>query len=168
MPAAIRPGPRPGDIGALIRLHGVLYAREYGWDHTYEAYVARTFAEAMPHFKDGRDALWVVEDVGSVLGSIGMLGRGAGDVQLRWFLLDPSLRGQGLGARLMDTALAFARGAGYRRVYLLTVSGLHRSAHLYARYGFVRTEQSPPQDDWGTRVTPERHELWLAPGPSGS
>lgn len=157
----IREGPRPGDIGALIALHGVLYANEYGYDHSYEGYVARTFAEAMADFRRGRDALWVVEDAGRVLGSIAMLARPNGEMQLRWFLLDPSLRGQGLGRRLMDAALGFARGAGCRRVYLLTVSGLDTSAHLYESYGFVRTEQGPPQNDWGTVITPERHELTL-------
>jgi GNAT superfamily N-acetyltransferase len=159
--AVIREGPRPGDIGALIALHGVLYAAEFGYDHSYEGYVAKTFAEAMADFKAGRDALWVVDDAGRVLGSIAMLGRPNGEMQLRWFLLDPALRGQGLGRKLMDLALGFARAAGCRRVYLLTVSGLDRSAHLYSAYGFVRTEQGPPQDDWGTVITPERHELAL-------
>ncbi len=161
MAAVIRDGPRPGDIGALIALHGLLYANEYGYDHTYEGYVAKTFGEAMADFQAGRDALWVVEDAGRVVGSIAMLGRPDGEVQLRWFLLDPVLRGQGLGCKLMDTALGFARAAGYRRCYLLTVSGLDASSHLYRSYGFVRTQQGPPQDDWGAVITPERHELTL-------
>lgn len=161
MAAVVREGPRPGDIGALIALHGVLYANEYGYDHSYEGYVAKTFAEAMADFKAGRDALWVVEAAGRVLGSIAMLGRPEGEVQLRWFLLDPSLRGQGLGRRLMDGALAFARATGYRRCYLLTVSGLDASSHLYGSYGFVRTQVGPPQQDWGGTIVPERHELTL-------
>ena len=161
MGALIREGPRPGDIGALVRLHGVLYAREYGWDHTYEAYVAKTFAEGMKDFRPGRDALWVVEDGDAVKGSIAMLGRENGEVQLRWFLIDPSLRGQGLGRKLMDAALAFGRQAGYRRCYLLTVAGLDASSHLYGSYGFLRTQQGPPEKDWGTTIVPERHELEL-------
>src|SRR5690349_14047812 len=108
---------KPGDIGYLIYLHGVLYAQEYGWDHTFEAYVAGPLAEFAKSHNE-RERIWIVEKDGKVAGSIGIVEAAAGEAQLRWFLLHPDLRGRGLGRRLIEQALDFCRARGYALVYL--------------------------------------------------
>src|SRR5579864_4515503 len=101
----IRHDLRPGDLGRVTLLHGVLYAEEYGFDHTFEAYVAETlgaFGRAAP--RDG-DRLWLAERDGHIVGSIGIVGRDEGAAQLRWLLIHPDARGRGLGRRLLREAL---------------------------------------------------------------
>jgi GNAT superfamily N-acetyltransferase len=159
-PVVVRRGPRPGDIGAVLRQHGELYAREYGYDLGYEAYVAETLAEGMSTFRPSHDALWLAEADGELVGSIAILGRSYEEAQLRWFLLDPRWRGQGVGRRLMEEALGFCRSVGYSRVYLWTVSGLAASAHLYRAHGFVKVEEHS-REAWGTRINEEKHVLDL-------
>ena len=95
------------------------------------------------------------------MGSIAILGRSAEEAQLRWFLLDPRWRGQGVGRRLMEEALGFCRNVGYARVFLWTVSGLAASSHLYRAYGFVKVQEESPREAWGTRITEEKHVLEL-------
>ncbi|HET8648839.1 MAG TPA: GNAT family N-acetyltransferase, partial [Gemmatimonadales bacterium] len=116
---------RPGDIGAIAALHGTLYAREYGFDHTFEAYVAGPLAEfALRNAPNER--IWLAEQAGRLVGVVAIVAED-GDpatAQLRWFLVDPSARGRGLGRRLLDTAIEFSRAAGYRRIVLWTVSAL--------------------------------------------
>ena len=151
---------RAGDIGHIVQRHGLVYARERGWDHTFEAYVARALAEfALSH--DGeRERIWLADDDERVVGSIAIVDGGGGDAQLRWFLVEPECRGMGLGTRLMSEALAFCRETGRRRVFLWTVRGLEDAARLYARMGFSITE-SVPAERWGAAVVEERWDLEL-------
>jgi GNAT superfamily N-acetyltransferase len=180
VPLHLRTALRPGDLGYLTYLHGILYAREYGWDPTFEAYVAAGLAEFVLDHDRARERIWLAERGDEIVGSIAIVrARGgatrgthherveggdegaAGDVaQLRWFLVHPDARGQGLGRRLMGEALAFCRAAGYRRVILWTVSGLDAAAHLYRAAGFERVE-ARTHEAWGGTVTEERHELEL-------
>ena len=155
----IRHDLRPGDMGRVIAMHGVLYAEEYGFDHGFEAYVAETVAEFGTLARPGRDRLWVAELDGRLVGSIAILGREDGAAQLRWFLVDPETRGQGLGRRLIDESLAFCRAAGYRSVYLWTVTGLDAAARLYVAAGFRKTETKPPALLWGVHLAEERYDL---------
>ena len=155
----IRHDLRPGDMGRVIAMHGVLYAEEYGFDHGFEAYVAETVAEFGTLARPGRDRLWVAELDGRLVGSIAILGRDDGAAQLRWFLVDPETRGQGLGRRLIDESLAFCRAAGYRSVYLWTVTGLDAAARLYVAAGFRKTETKPPALLWGVHLAEERYDL---------
>jgi GNAT superfamily N-acetyltransferase len=156
----IRTRLRPGDLGRLTTLHAELYAIEYGFDERFESYVAITLGEFGKATRPERDRLWLAEREGQLVGSIGIVGREEGAAQLRWLLVAPAGRGQGLGRRLVGEALAFCREAGYRSVFLWTVSQLTTAARMYVEAGFVKTEELPVAD-WGAPVIEERYELWL-------
>jgi GNAT superfamily N-acetyltransferase len=156
---AIRMTLRPGDLGAIVRLHGLLYGQEFGFDVTFEAYVAGPLA-AFVSSRTERDCLWIAECAGRIVGCIAMVGTSATEAQLRWFLVDPSVRGRGLGTRLLDEAIAFARVAGYESIFLWTVSALTVAGRLYRDAGFVKVDEKPGLQ-WGVRVVEEMHRLVL-------
>jgi len=151
---------KPGDIGAIIRLHGVVYAQEHGWDSTFEAYVAEGLARFALSDDPGRDRLWVAEVKEEIVGSIGVVAHSAREAQLRWFLVHPEWRGQGFGRRLLDEALAFCRGRAFRSLFLWTTSDLEAAARLYRSAGFRKTEEKTHRV-WGRMVTEERYDLPL-------
>ncbi len=157
---SIRTEIRPGDLGAIMRLHGVLYAEEYGLDWTFELYIAKGYAEAIEAFTSGKARLWVAEDAGKVVGSIAIVGHSPEAAQLRWFLVHPSARGQGLGHRLLKEAIELSRASGYQTVFLWTLSNLDAAIHLYRTFGFQKTEEATHQI-WGKTLTEERYELSL-------
>ena len=132
---SIRDRLKPGDIGYLIYLHGKLYAEEYGWDHTFEAYVAGPLSEFAKSHND-RERIWLVERSGEICGSVAMVEASLEEAQLRWLLLHPALRGQGIGRLLVEEAVSFCRRSGYQSVFLWTVSELVAAASLYRRAGF--------------------------------
>jgi len=150
---------RPGDLGTIIRLHGIIYGAEYGWDETFEAMVAGDIARfVLAGVDTGR--LWVAERGGEVAGCVGIVGQADGSAQLRWFLVDPAHRGAGIGRMLLDEALAFCRAKGFRSVFLWTVKGLDAAAHLYLSAGF-RVTQEEAHVRWGAAVTEQRYDLVL-------
>ena len=161
MGGTVRHDLRPGDMGRVIALHGVLYAEEYGFNHGMEAYVAETMAEFGRLARPGLDRLWVAERDGQMVASIAIIGREDSLAQLRWFLVHPDARGCGLGRHLVGESLAFCRAAGYRSVYLWTVGGLDAAARLYLAVGFRKTETKPPATLWGTTLSEERYDLTL-------
>ena len=148
---------RPGDIGYVTYLHGTLYAAEYGWDHTFEGYVAGPLAEFGKSHND-RERIWIVEKDGKVAGSIAIVEASTDEAQLRWLLLHPTLRGQGIGRFLMDEAISFCKENHYSRVFLWTESALTAAASLYASSDFQLTEENT-HELWGTIVTEQRYEL---------
>jgi len=150
---------KPGDIGYLIHLHGVLYAREVGWDQTFEAYMAGPLVEFAKSQRE-RERIWIVENGGKVAGSIGIVEAAADTAQLRWFLLHPGLRGRGLGKWLIEQAIQFCREKEYSRVFLLTTGELKAAAHLYRAAGFQLTD-SLTYKLWGATVTEQRYDLRL-------
>jgi len=156
----IRTDIRPGDIGYLIYLHGVLYAREYNLDHTFEGYVAAGLGEFAKSYDERRDRLWLAEESGRIVGSIAIVGQEDGTAQLRWFLVDPEARGSGLGRRLVREALEFCRELGFQSIFLWTLGGLNAAAHLYGEVGFRMTEQKR-HEIWGSERTEERYDLLL-------
>src|SRR5437899_492654 len=99
-PVTVRTTLRPGDIGTIVYLHGVLYAREYGFDSTFEAYVAGPLAEFV-RSSSPRDRLWVAERDGRIVGCIAVVAGGPETAQLRWYLVDPAARGAGVGRGLL-------------------------------------------------------------------
>ena len=170
MPAAIsRDGPptnikirhvlKPGDIGYLTYLHGVLYAKEYGWDHTLEAYVAPPLAQFAMSQTD-RERIWIVEKDGETAGSIALVQSPKTEAQVRWLLLHPDVRGYGIGRLLVEEAIAFCRESGYSSVFLWTVRGLLAAAHLYESAGFQLTEEKTHKI-WGVVLTEQRLDLNL-------
>ena len=155
----IRTGLCVGDIGAIVAMHGLIYAREQGWDHRFEAYVAGPLSEFALR-TNPRERIWIVERAGVVVGVIAIVEAAPGDAQLRWFLLDPSLRGRGIGKRLIDSALTFCRDSGYAHVLLWTVAGLEPARHLYESVGFTLTLEEPGQH-WDAGVVEQRFDLKL-------
>lgn len=161
LPTTIRTEVHPGDVDEVVRLHGVLYAREHGFDPTFEAYVAEPLARFVIAASP-RERLWIAERDGAIVGSVAIVAAPSPSdaAQLRWFLVDPQARGHGLGGTLLDEAIAFSRAQGYRSIVLWTVSALAAAARLYAARGFVRTEGKPARR-WGADVVEERYELDL-------
>ena len=155
----IRNDLRPGDIGYLTYLHGVLYAKEYGWDHTFEAYVAGPLAEFAKAQND-RQRIWVVEKDANVAGSIAIVEASKEEAQLRWLLLHPNLRGRGIGRKLVEEAISFSKERDYSSVFLWTVSTLAAAGELYKRTGFELTGESR-RELWGAIVTEQRYEMRL-------
>jgi GNAT superfamily N-acetyltransferase len=151
----IRDRLQPGDLGMVVYLHGVIYAREYGLDTSFEPYVARPLADCV---LDGTGRVWIAEDANRVVGSIAMVDAGEGVGQLRWFLLVPEVRGGGLGRRLLDAALAYGRERGFSRVFLWTFADLQGARRLYERAGFKVTERKTGMV-WGAERTELRMDL---------
>ena len=151
---------KPGDIGYLTYLHGILYAKEYGYDQTFEAYVAGGLAEFVQSFSPAKDRIWLAETNGRIIGSIVIVGHSKLDAQLRWFLVHPDYRGLGIGKELLKEALQFCKEHKYRTIFLWTTNELAEATHLYTQFGFTRTEAKTHRI-WGKRVTEERYDLLL-------
>jgi N-acetylglutamate synthase-like GNAT family acetyltransferase len=156
---SIRHDMRPGDVGYITYLHAVLYAPQQGWDHTFDSYVAIPLAEfARSH--SPRERIWIVEKEGEIVGCAAIVKFSENEAQLRWLLLRPELRGQGLGRKLVDEAIAFCRDARYSTIFLWTVSTLPIAAKLYRSVGFKERE-NVTHELWGSTVTEVKHELAL-------
>ena len=148
---------KPGDLGTIVHLHGVLYAREHGLDTTFEPYVAKPLADFV---LSGSGRLWIAEQEGRIVGSIALVDAGPGTGQLRWFLVVPEARGMGLGQRLLEQALAYARQRGFARIYLWSFVTLTDALRLYERAGFKTTE-TKTSAIWGAERTEVRMDLVL-------
>ena len=148
---------RPGDIGTVVYLHGTVYAREYGFDHTFEAYVAGPLAKFALSLS-ARARLWLAERDGRIVGCIAVVAASPQVAQLRWFLVEPSSRGIGIGKQLLHEAVAFCKDCCYEVVILWTVSTLKAAAHLYRSIGFSKVEEKPGQR-WGVDVIEEKYEM---------
>jgi len=160
MAPVIRTEMVPGDLGEIVRLHGVLYAEEYHLDNTFEAYVAGPLSEFVLTTDSEGQRIWIVEVAGKVVGCIAIVRSGEGVAQLRWFILTPETRGKGLGKHLMEEAVNYCRRAGYRRIILWTFSELENAIALYRRWGFEKTEEKT-HHTWGRDLTEEKYELIL-------
>jgi DNA-binding MarR family transcriptional regulator/GNAT superfamily N-acetyltransferase len=139
-PIALRPH-RAGDIGWVVERHGALYWDEYGWNSDFEAAVAEIGATLLRKFDPRREACWIAERAGERLGSIALARRTDEEAQLRLLLVEPAARGHGLGGRLVDECLDFARRSGYRRIMLETYSVLTAARRIYAAVGFRLAEE---------------------------
>lgn len=151
---------RPGDAGWIVLQHGLVYAREHGFDLTFEAYVAEPLARCVLAASP-RERVWIAERGSEPVGSVAIVENAPGVAQLRWFLVLPEARGAGIGRRLLDASVEFARGAGYASVHLWTVEALTAAARLYRAAGFERAEAVPARR-WGVDVVEERYVLELA------
>jgi GNAT superfamily N-acetyltransferase len=156
---SIRHNIKHGDIGYIIYLHGHLYAKEIGYDSSFEAYVAKYLIEFARAIKD-REKIWIIEKDNNIAGSMAIVEHSKNEAQLRWLLLHPDIRGQGLGKRLMDDAIAFCRSKSYSSIFLWTEDLLEPAAKLYRSKGFKLKEEKTHKI-WGNKLTEQKYELEL-------
>jgi DNA-binding MarR family transcriptional regulator/GNAT superfamily N-acetyltransferase len=134
--------PVPGDLGWVVSRHGAVYAEEYGWDESFEAIVARVVADYADQHDSRRAAGWIAELAGARAGCVFCLPKDERTAQLRLLLVEPSARGAGLGTRLVEECLRFARRAGYEAVSLWTNDVLADARRIYERAGFAVVDQN--------------------------
>jgi DNA-binding MarR family transcriptional regulator/N-acetylglutamate synthase-like GNAT family acetyltransferase len=130
-------GPHAGDLGWIVERHGALYAREYAWNEEFEALVAKIVAEYAQHHDPKREAVWIAEVDGARAGCVMCVQKSASTAQLRLLLVEPTARGHGLGARLVDECIRFARERGYKKLVLWTNDILHSARKIYEAAGFT-------------------------------
>ncbi len=153
--------PRHGDFGMIVARHGILYAQEYGWTENFEGLCAQIVADFVNNYDAQRERCWIAEVGGRFAGSI-MLVKGPEDgvARLRLLLVEPFARGLGIGKRLTDECVSFARACGYRKITLWTHGVLSTARHIYERTGFKLTS-SEARRSWGQDVVSEHWDLTL-------
>lgn len=140
-PFVIRP-PRSGDYGWVVQRHGVLYAEEYGWDETFEALVARIVADYVDHRDPRREAAWIAEIDGESVGCVFCCRKDQTTAQLRLLLVESRARGTGIGTRLVEECIRFARAAAYEEMMLWTNDVLEDARRIYERTGWKLAEKN--------------------------
>ncbi len=141
-PYLLRP-PEPGDLGWVVQRHGALYAREYGYDETFEALVAEIVAKFVQGFDPRKERAWIAERHGENVGSVFLVRDTEETAKLRLLLVEPKARGLGIGKRLVDECLRFARTRGYKKIKLWTQDELQAARGIYEDAGFRVVEREP-------------------------
>jgi len=165
-PAEAKPvlrSPQHGDYGWIVTRHAQLYAQEYGWGDPFEGLCAQIVADFVNKFDPKKERAWIAELDGENVGSI-MLAKDSDEVaRIRLLLVDPKARGLGLGAKLTDESITFARAAGYKKITLWTHSILTAARHVYKQAGF-KLMRSENHKSWGKPVTSEHWDMELFSG----
>jgi DNA-binding MarR family transcriptional regulator/GNAT superfamily N-acetyltransferase len=153
---------RPGDIGWIVQKHAELYAGEFNWNSEFESVCAEIGAAFLKNLDPNRERCWIAERAGKPVGTIMLVKHPEreGVAKLRLLLVDPSLRGMGVGRLLVDTCLAFARDAGYHSITLWTMNVLKAARHIYATSGFHLIDETPVHS-FGHDLISETWELNL-------
>jgi GNAT superfamily N-acetyltransferase len=158
-PFMLRP-PRPGDMGWVVHRHGVLYAREYGWDEKFEALVAGIVADFVNQFDPNKERCWIAESDAKNAGSVFLVKKTDEIAKLRLLLVEPEARGKGIGSRLVDECICFARQVGYLKITLWTNDVLTAARKIYQKAGF-RIVHQEPNLEFGHNVISETWEIEL-------
>jgi DNA-binding MarR family transcriptional regulator/GNAT superfamily N-acetyltransferase len=166
VPYLLRPH-QPGDMGWIVHRQAVLYTREYGWNSDYEALIAHIIGDFLQRFDTARDRCWIAEREGEIVGSIFLVKHPEreGVAKLRLLYVEPSARGLGIGARLVQEVTRFARQTGYHTLTLWTNSVLVSARRLYEAEGY-RLVGEEPHHSFGHDLVGQTWELAL--GGSGS
>jgi DNA-binding MarR family transcriptional regulator/GNAT superfamily N-acetyltransferase len=152
--------PRPGDFGWIVQRNAELYAQDYGWVAPFEGVCAQIVADFVNKFDESRERCWIAELDGENVAAVMLANDGGGVARVRLLLVEPKARGLGIGARLMDELIRFARGAGYRKITLWTHSVLTAARHIYQKAGF-KLMRSEEHRNWGQPVVSEHWDLEL-------
>ncbi|KAI1274988.1 acyl-CoA N-acyltransferase [Xylaria sp. FL0933] len=157
---------RPGDMGLIINQHAILFGHLFGWGPRFEADVARAAADFLENFDPKLERALVAESVetSKFLGSVALFKhrKEPNTAQLRLLLVDPAARGTGLGTKLIDEIVLFARQCGYAKIVLWTFSALEGARRLYRRAGFQLVSTAEDEDYWGVKMNFELWELALS------
>ncbi|GAA4312536.1 GNAT family N-acetyltransferase [Compostibacter hankyongensis] len=156
----IRTHINPGDLGFVVYRHGVLYSEEYNYGVSFETYVGAGLYEFYKNFNPRLDSVWICELDNKIVGFLLLMHRENNAAQLRYFYFEPECRGMGLGNKLMQLFLDFAKECGYRSAYLWTTNELVAAHHLYKKFGFTLTEEKTSHE-FGKPLVEQRYDLIL-------
>jgi N-acetylglutamate synthase-like GNAT family acetyltransferase len=147
-------------MGWVVHAHGRLYFEEYGWDERFESLVAGIAKDFLDNLDPSRERCWIAEIDGEPVGSVFVVKQSRTVAKLRLLIVEPKARGRGLGRRLVEECMAFARAKGYRKLVLWTQSNLAAAREIYAKTGFKRVKQQPHRE-FGVKLVGEYWELKL-------
>jgi len=151
---------RPGDLGYVVSSHMQLYGEEHKFDYTFEYYVGKAVMAFRETFDPEKENLWIAENRSQKVGSIAIVNNGKGVAQLRWLLVEAGARGNGIGEKLVDIAVSFAREKQYEKIILMTTDFLAPARKLYEKFGF-KLISSEKGVEWGRSMHIEYLELLL-------